>query len=292
MNQIIPTERNDMDKAIIERIKTLKSNYRFEIIKEVVTDKIAYGINMALDPSGMLYVSARDARTLLVFDADLNEICSFEQRSLSTGMALTDTYLITAHWQENIITIYDKKGNFIRSVDTEKEIIPNMIPGLIGIGGGRVIFSDLRSNTIFRARIHEDSSISIDKKITIKEKRFYDPDTNTWYDLRALVECDGQLYVTGGGALLMVGDDGVLTEKERIPFETRAIMGMVFHKNVWCIVDSSNNRVSVWGSGGKRYSLPLGNEENFRLCATAECLYFLKNLSGGKISITQVEIGG
>ena len=77
-----------MDKeGLLKKINFIKETYRFEIIKEMVTDKIAVGSNVCVDFASNVYVNGADSNRILIYDSALNELCSFEQRFVSVGHA-------------------------------------------------------------------------------------------------------------------------------------------------------------------------------------------------------------
>ncbi len=279
-------------EKIVDRIKDIKDFYCIEVVKEITTDKILFGENMCLSPEGCIYVNCRETKTVIVFDEDLNELDSFEQKDISTGMAIANNFLITTHWRNKTIHVYDMKGQFVRSVDMDKEITPNMLPTVIPVNDNCAIFLDLRSNTLFFTRISTDSTLDIEKKITIQEKRFYDPVGNIWPCLRGITENEGHLYVAGEGNIFTIKEDGMLEKYDRIPFETQSITGLNVCNGIICLIDYGLNKLLVWKKNGraKIYTFLHGKERGHRLSYFGDHIYILKNSIEGNSILSKVKV--
>ena len=180
----------------------------------------------------------------------------------------------------------------MRNVDVAREFAPDMMPSVTALYDEKVVFVDFRSNTLFVTDVKEDGSFSVQKKIQIKKKRFYDPASKTCPCLRALLWWKGNLYVSGEGKIWCINDNGVLEEKESIPFFTKSIVGMIFQESMKGIIDAETNSVCVWKKDQYKKQRFASQSEGrvTRIYSENDHLYLLFNRNNKTVMIKQIAI--
>jgi len=283
-------------QEIKERVHEIKDFYRFDVIKEVCTEKIKVPISLCTDSEGNIYLSCKETRNIVVFDAFLNEKSAFLSDITPINLVVTNEYIIISSWRDGKIGLYRLNGEHIWTKPSSEVRSELQAPCVGTFEDGSLWLLDLFTNTIHTMLLSNTGDVELKKQCVVQEKRYYIPETGEWL-LRGLVkQIDGQLVAVYKNALYAISQTGELTQIVTLPYQVTNITSLLCFGKKYFVLDSAQNTIIVFTVEGSRLqmhkvlSFDINDGIIMRMVAHDGYVYYMKRTLSGKVTLVKCQL--
>jgi hypothetical protein len=118
-----------INSALREKIKDLKRNYRFEVVKQIEDVRLNWSASIAMDTNGFMYLPAYHRDEILCYDRELNFVKAIEKTQGPLQLVIIKDNLYVLENRSKKIQVISREG---------------VLREQVSLGGEKDVFNDIR----------------------------------------------------------------------------------------------------------------------------------------------------